>query len=110
MNAVDQRVDGVDQRVTGLGNAVSGLAREVGNAKIEARRAAALGLAAASLRFDDRPGKLSVATGGGVWRGESAGAFGLGYTLPDGSGRLNATGATTGRDFGFGAGASFTLN
>ncbi|HEV7438299.1 MAG TPA: YadA-like family protein [Methylobacterium sp.] len=107
---LDQRVGTLEQRISGLGNAVSGLAREVGNAKVEARRAAAVGLAAASLRFDDRPGKLSLAAGGGLWHGESAGAFGLGYTLPDGSGRLNATGATTGRDFRFGAGASFTLN
>ncbi|KAB1069517.1 YadA-like family protein [Methylobacterium planeticum] len=107
---LDRRVGSLEERVVGLGSAVSGLSREVGNAKLEARRAAAVGLAAASLRFDDRPGKLSLAAGGGVWRGEGAGAFGLGYTLPDGSARLNATGATTGRDFGFGAGASFTLD
>ncbi|MGU3539529.1 YadA-like family protein [Methylobacterium sp. A54F] len=99
----DQRFAALDQRIGALGS-------DLAQVRGEARRAAAIGLAAASLRFDDRPGKLSVAAGGGAWRGESAGAFGIGYTLPDGSGRLNATGATTGRDFGFGAGASFTFN
>jgi autotransporter adhesin len=79
-------------------------------ARQEARQAAAVGLAAASLRFDDRPGKLSVAAGGGAWRGEGALAFGAGYTSENGRVRANLTGATSGGEWGVGAGVSLTLN
>lgn len=106
----DQRVAPLQNQMAGFGSQLADLNRQIGDVRTEARRGAAIGLAAAALRFDDRPGKLSVAAGGGVWRGESAASFGLGYTLPDGSARVNATGVTAGRDFGVGAGASFTLN
>lgn len=106
----DQRMAPLQNQVAGFGSQLADLNRQIGDVRTEARRGAAIGLAAAALRFDDRPGKLSVAAGGGVWRGESAASFGLGYTLPDGSARVNATGVTAGRDFGIGAGASFTLN
>ncbi|WP_292476394.1 YadA-like family protein, partial [Mesorhizobium sp.] len=68
------------------------------------------GLAAASLRYDDRPGKVSVAAGGGYWRGEGAVAFGAGYTSEDGRARANLSGTTAGGHWGVGAGVSFTLN
>jgi len=76
----------------------------------EARQAAAIGLAAASLRYDDRPGKLSVAAGGGFWRDSSALAFGAGYTSEDGRIRGNVSGTAAGGHVGVGAGISFTLN
>ncbi|BCH35348.1 collagen-binding protein [Mesorhizobium sp. L-8-10] len=76
----------------------------------EARQAAAIGLAAAALRFDDRPGKVSVAMGGGLWRGEGAVAFGAGYTSENGRVRANLLGTTAGGHWGAGAGVSFTLN
>jgi trimeric autotransporter adhesin len=67
-------------------------------------------LAAASLRYDDRPGKLSVSMGGGYWRNEGALAFGAGYTSENGRVRANLSGATTGGNVGVGAGISLTLN
>ncbi|WP_093566630.1 hypothetical protein [Methylobacterium sp. 174MFSha1.1] len=106
----DTAVAPLQRQMTAFGGQLADLNRQVGEVRGEARRAAAIGLAAAALRFDDRPGKLSVAAGGGVWRGEGAASFGLGYTLPDGWARVNATGVAAGRDFGVGAGASFTLN
>ncbi|MFK5595714.1 beta strand repeat-containing protein [Methylobacterium sp. HMF5984] len=106
----DARVAPLEKQMTAFGSQLAGLQNEVGQVRQEARRGAAIGLAAASLRFDDRPGKLSMAAGGGVWRGEGAASMGIGYTLPDGSARVNATGVAAGRDFGIGAGASFTLN
>ncbi|AWB21369.1 hypothetical protein DA075_10960 [Methylobacterium currus] len=106
----DTAVAPLQRRMTAFGSQLADLNRQVGEVRGEARRAAAIGLAAAALRFDDRPGKLSVAAGGGAWRGETAASFGLGYTLPDGWARVNATGVAAGRDFGVGAGASFTLN
>jgi hyaluronate-binding autotransporter adhesin len=84
--------------------------RELGNIRSEARQAAAIGLAAASLRYDDRPGKLSVAMGGGYWQDEGALAFGAGYTSEDGRVRANLSGTAAGGNFGVGAGLSFTLN
>ncbi|XSG83596.1 MAG: YadA-like family protein [Methyloligella sp. ZOD6] len=86
------------------------LNEELGGIQREARQAAAIGIAAASLRYDDRPGKLSVAAGGGLWRSEGAFAFGAGYTSENGRLRANLSGTTAGDDWGVGAGASFTLN
>jgi autotransporter adhesin len=86
------------------------LNQEFGEIRDEARQAAAIGLAAASLRYDDRPGKLSVAMGGGHWRSEGALAFGAGYTSENGRVRANLSGTTTDGHWGVGAGLSFTLN
>lgn len=82
----------------------------MGEIRSEARTAAAIGLAAASLRYDDRPGKLSVAMGGGYWRSETALAFGAGYTSENGRVRANLSGTFADGDVGVGAGLSFTLN
>ncbi|EFM62270.1 outer membrane protein [Brucella sp. NF 2653] len=78
--------------------------------RIEARQAAAIGLAAASLRYDDRPGKISAAIGGGFWRGEGAIALGLGHTSEDQRMRSNLSAATSGGNWGMGAGFSYTFN
>jgi len=86
------------------------LNQEIGEVRNEARQAAAIGLAAASLRYDDRPGKASVAVGGGVWRGQGAFAFGAGYTSENGRVRANLSATTAGGKWGAGAGISFTLN
>ncbi|TPL83870.1 calcium-binding protein, partial [Mesorhizobium sp. B2-3-14] len=92
-----------DQKFSQLNSDISGI-------RDEARQAAAIGLAAASLRYDDRPGKLSVAAGGGFWRDSSALAFGAGYTSEDGRIRGNVSGTAAGGNVGVGAGLSFTLN
>ncbi|WEX75349.1 YadA-like family protein [Sinorhizobium numidicum] len=89
---------------------LSQLNTDLGGIRSEARQAAAIGLAAASLRYDDRPGKLSVAAGGGYWRNEGAFAFGAGYTSEDGRVRANLSGTTAGGAWGVGAGLSVTLN
>jgi autotransporter adhesin len=83
---------------------------DIGAVRKEAYQAAAIGLAAASLRFDSAPGKISVATGGGLWQGQAALAFGAGYTSESGNVRANVTGAVSGEGVGVGAGVSFTLN
>ncbi|MEL6093325.1 YadA-like family protein [Bartonella schoenbuchensis] len=76
----------------------------------EARQAAAIGLAVSNLRYNDTPGKLSIAFGSGVWCGQSAFAFGAGYTSEDGDIRSNFSVTTSGGHWGVGAGISFTLN
>jgi trimeric autotransporter adhesin len=83
---------------------------DIGEVRRESRQAAAIGLAAASLRYDDRPGKVSMAVGGGYWRSEGALAFGAGYTSENGRVRLNLSGASAGGNWGVGAGLGITLN
>lgn len=87
LSALDDRIDGIEA------NLKSRITKE-------ASRAAAVGLAAASLRFDDRAGKLSVAMGGGYWRNEGALAFGAGYTSQDQTIRANISAATSGSQWG----------
>lgn len=89
---------------------VNQLSAEIGGVRDEARQAAAIGLAASSIRYDNTPGKFSVGLGGGFWRGQGAAAFGAGYTSGGGRVRANAAATTAGGAWGGGAGLSFTLN
>ncbi|AEG06860.1 YadA domain-containing protein (plasmid) [Sinorhizobium meliloti BL225C] len=107
----DNRVDfAIETANTYTDQKFNQLNQQMGSIRSEARTAAAIGLAAASLRYDDRPGKLSVAMGGGYWRQEGALAFGAGYTSENGRVRANLSGTVAGGDVGVGAGLSFTLN
>ncbi|UNF55513.1 Vomp family autotransporter [Bartonella krasnovii] len=76
----------------------------------EARQAAAIGLAVSNLRYNDTPGKLSVALGAGVWLNQSAFAVGAGYTSEDGNTRSSLSVTSAGGHWGVGVGLSFTLN
>ncbi|MET3589996.1 autotransporter adhesin [Bartonella silvatica] len=76
----------------------------------EARQAAAIGIAASSLRYNDTPGKLSVALGSGIWLSQSAFAVGVGYTSEDGNIRSNLSVTSSGGHWGVGVGLSLTLN
>ncbi len=96
LNALSGRVDRLDRRIEDT--------RDIAIA------AGALSMAAAQLRFDDRPGKLSVAMGGGAFHGKGAGAIGLGYTSSDRLWRANVSGSFTDGEAAFGGGVSFTLN
>ncbi|WP_194284862.1 YadA-like family protein [Bartonella sp. WD16.2] len=77
---------------------------EVENTKKEARQASAIGLAVSNLHYIDIPGALSIAFGGGVWRGQSALAFGTGYISENGRIRSNLSATTAGGHWGVGAG------
>ncbi|WP_375627047.1 YadA-like family protein, partial [Bartonella sp. MU37NMGALS] len=76
----------------------------------EARQAAAIGLAVSNLRYNDAPGKLSVALGSGIWINQSAFAVGAGYTSEDGKIRSSLSVTTAGGRWGAGVGLSLTLN
>ena len=94
--------DYTDMKVTDLKNALSG----------EARGGIASAMAAAGLRYDDRPGKASVAAALGGFKGSTSVAAGLGYTTEEGDWRLNgAVGYSfNSRDISWNAGLSFTFN
>nr|WP_246257416.1 YadA-like family protein [Bartonella gabonensis] len=76
----------------------------------EARQAAAIGLAVANLRYNETPGKLSVGFGTGLWRNQSAFAFGAGYSSESGSLLSNISVTNSGGHRGIGAGFNMTLN
>jgi len=99
--------DNVGSALSALDSGMSRLSSEINS---QAGKAGAVGLAASSLRFDDRPGKISIAAGGGVWNNYGAMAFGAGYTTLDQRIRANISGVTTGDKWGVAAGVSFTLN
>ncbi|MBZ9679003.1 YadA-like family protein [Mesorhizobium sp. ES1-1] len=101
----------LDGRVGALESGFQDLGGQISENRTEARAGTALALATAGLRYDDRPGKLSLAGGFGNFKGQSGLALGLGYN-PSLDFRLNgAISATTDRgDVGVSLGASWTLN
>ncbi len=110
-NRIDTRIENAFAEVKNYTEQrFSELVTTIDGVRDDAHRSAAIGLAAASLRYDDNPGKLSVAVGGGFWRGQSALAFGAGYTNDDSTIRANVSGTSSGGKMGVGAGLSFTLN
>ncbi|WP_353044085.1 YadA-like family protein [Mesorhizobium sp. M1365] len=101
----------LDGRVSALEGGLQNLGEQVSENRSEARAGTALALATAGLRYDDRPGKLSLAGGFGHFKGQSGLALGLGYSTSLDL-RLNAAvSASTSRgDVGVSVGASWTLN
>ncbi|MGL2349228.1 YadA-like family protein [Helicobacter pylori] len=85
------------------------LSSEIEKAQKEARQAAAISLAVSNLRYSNTAGKFSIAFGSGVWRGQSALAFGTGYMSEDGKVRSNFSVTTSGGHWGVGAGLSLAL-
>ena len=63
----------------GFQSQLGSLQTQINDTRTEARGGVALALAASGLRYDDRPGKLSLAGAFGNFKGESGLAFGLGY-------------------------------
>ncbi|WP_432783063.1 YadA-like family protein [Bartonella sp. C271] len=102
-DAVSEAKDYTDMKFDSLNYNIEGV-------KQEARQAAAIGIAAANLRYNETPGKLSIAISSGLWRSQSAFAFGAGYTSEDGNIRSNISVTTAGNHFGVGGGVHFTLN
>ena len=104
-------VNGTDAvNLNQLNSAFQQLNSQIGAVQQDTYRAAAIGMAAAALRYDDRPGKVSASVGGGVWHGQGALAYGLGYTSENGRMRSDIAATSTGGDWGVSAGLSLTLN
>ncbi|WP_208436305.1 YadA-like family protein, partial [Bartonella phoceensis] len=102
-NGVDEAKSYTDMKFETLNYAVEDVRKE-------ARQAAAIGLAVSNLRYNDAPGKLSVALGSGIWLNQSAFAIGAGYTSEDGNIRSSLSVTSTGGRWGVGVGLSLTLN
>ena len=95
--------------------AVANLSAFAQTVQKQAYAGTAVGLAAAGLRYDDRPGKVSTAAAFGYYHGQTGFAGGVGATSTDGRWRLNAAvSLTPGNgiqpDVGVTGGVSFTWN
>lgn len=96
--------------ISALGQRVDGLQGQINSARKEARAGAANAAALSGLRYDNRPGKVSIATGVGGFKGSTALAAGIGYTSKNENARYNVSVAYNEADTSWNAGASFTLN
>ncbi|ENN91369.1 YadA-like family protein [Bartonella schoenbuchensis] len=110
----DERIEDAVVGAVAQANAYTDMKFEALNYRVEgvqkeARQAAAIGLAVANLHYIETPGMLSIAFGSGVWRGQSALAFGTGYMSEDGKMRSNFSVTTSGGHWGVGAGLSLAL-
>jgi trimeric autotransporter adhesin len=100
----------VSQLNQGLGN----LQNQISENRQEAYGGAAAAMAAAGLKFDDRPGKISAAAAAGYYHGQSAVAIGIGGTTESGLWRINGgisvVPTLSKPDFGMVIGVTRTLN
>ncbi|WP_375657101.1 Vomp family autotransporter [Bartonella sp. CM120XJJH] len=99
INAIDDAVNRSDRYTDMKFNILS---YDIKSVRKEARQAAAVGLAVSNLRYFDDPGSLSVSFGSGAWRGQSAFAFGAGYTSENGKIRSNFSATSAGGHWGIG--------
>ncbi|MBX4335404.1 Vomp family autotransporter [Bartonella raoultii] len=111
----DEKITNITKSVVDEANAYtdmkfSSLSYAVENVRKEARQAAAIGLAVSNLRYSDIPGKLTAAFGAGLWRSQSAFAFGTGYTSENGNINSNLSITSSGGHWGIGGGFSLILN
>lgn len=85
---------------------------EISSVRKEARAGISSAMAAASLRYDDRQGKGSVAMGMGGFKNATSIAAGVGYTSEDGKWRVNSAVAHSfsGSATSWNAGVSWTFN
>jgi len=109
--ALDARVGGLEGRVGSLETQVLGLTHYSREARREARGGIAVATATSQIRYDNRPGKLSLGIGTGYFISEGGIAAGLGYTSESQLWRANVSAGSSGRgDWSVGGGVSFTLN
>jgi autotransporter adhesin len=96
---------------TGVNGQIAGLQNQISTNLAQANAGTALAMAASGLRYDDRPGKISLASGFGNFKGQTGLAMGLGYAY-DNRLRFNASvsGASGQSNYGVAGGASWTLN
>ncbi|WP_032450006.1 YadA-like family protein [Brucella sp. NVSL 07-0026] len=120
--AIGQNSGRIDTNAKGVADNKAAIGQNSGridaNAKGVAENKTAIGQnrgrinanAASGLRYDNRPGKVSIATGVGGFKGSTALAAGIGYTSKNENARYNVSVAYNEAGTSWNAGASFTLN
>jgi autotransporter adhesin len=105
--------NGVNNLAQMLNASTQNLQNQINGVDQRAAGGTALALAASGLRYDDRPGKITIAAATGIYRDQAGFAGGAGYTSRDGHWRLNAAAsfnpASAHSDVGAVAGASFSF-
>ena len=95
-------------------NGFNGLNQRINDVASAAQGGIAIALAAAALRYDDRPGKVAISMGAAGYANSAGVAFGLGGTSDDARWRYNAAVSfspnNTKADVGVSGGASYTFN
>ena len=101
----------INSLALGTQSQINNLQNQIDDNRREARGGTALALAATGLRYDDRPGKLSVAGGFGNYKGETGLAMGMGYTATNVFRfNLGVSGVPNQGNVGVFGGAAWTLN
>ena len=100
--------------VAQLGSFAAATDRRIRVLQADSRAGSALALASSQLRYDDKPGKLSIGFGTGVFQGTLGMALGLSKVTEDGRWKYNFSGSfsptNTHAGGGFGAGITYTFN
>ena len=95
-------------------NGFNQLNQRINNVASAAQGGVAIALAAAGLRYDDRPGKVAISMGAAGYASSAGLAFGLGGTSEDARWRYNAAVSfspnNSRADVGVSGGASYTFN
>lgn len=109
MAYTDEKFAAVQSQNSGRFDALSG---EIAQTRTEARGGISSAMAMAALRYDEAPGKWTIASGFGNFKGSSSLTTGFGYTSEDARFRFNAalSYAFGSNDLAWNAGASWTLN
>lgn len=90
-SALDGAVSNLGSQVSNLATITSQLNQQVQKNRRIASAGVAGAIASSQVRYDDRPGKISLGFGGGHYDNQGAFAIGVGATSEDGRWRLNAT-------------------
>lgn len=109
MAYTDEKFAAAQTENSGRFDALSG---EIAQTRTEARGGISSAMAMAALRYDESPGKWTIASGFGNFKGSSSFTTGFGYTSEDARFRFNAalSYALGSNDLSWNAGASWTLN
>jgi len=113
VSAVNGAQSSATQQIGNLQNQVnarfSGDEHQIAKAKKTARAAGSVAAAASNLRFDDRPGKASVAAAWGHFQGSTALTAGAAYNFDNLRITATASIVPTSNETAIGGGASWTL-
>jgi autotransporter adhesin len=113
-NNVGSAITALDNRFDGIDTSISKLQGQISDNYKKANSGIAAAMAASALRYDDRGGKVSAATGMSVYHGQVGIAAGVGWTSEDAKWRANLAGTYSPSqhkpDFGVVGGLSYTFN
>nr|WP_246706933.1 YadA-like family protein [Phyllobacterium sp. P30BS-XVII] len=113
-NNVGSAMSAIDRRFDSIGGDIASLQNQISSNYRKANGGIALALASSGLRYDDRPGKVSVAAAASVYHSQIGIAAGVGWTSEDHQWRANLAGTYSPSqqkpDIGVVGGLSYTFD